>query len=102
MVENKLLCSNVEVKPVSRSQDESEANGGCWGPDPNYSLEKTSTAEGALRPQRRLSALWFTLRDRELGWVRSYDLMGTCCLNNQSPLGSRACVQAGGKLFMGE
>lgn len=51
-------------------QGESEANGGWWCTDvQNYSQEKTSTAEGAIRPQRRLSTLWFPLgAESEAGW----------------------------------
>lgn len=42
----------------------SEANGGWWHTDQYYTLEQTSEAEGAIQPQRCLSALWYTLGER--------------------------------------
>lgn len=42
----------------------SEANGGWWHTDQYYTLEQTSAAEGAIQPQRCLSALWYTLGER--------------------------------------
>lgn len=44
----------------------SEANGGWWHTDQYYTLEQTSEAEGAIQPQCCLSALWYTLGEREV------------------------------------
>lgn len=64
----KINCfSTFEVKLVSTRQCVSRANGGWWHTDQYYSLEQTSTAEGAIRPQRCLSALWYTLEERGCG-----------------------------------
>lgn len=65
MVENKLFLNLWSKTGFSARQHVSEANGGWWHTDLYYSLVQTSAAEGAIRPQRCLSALWYTLRERE-------------------------------------
>lgn len=59
--------STFGVKLVSVRRRVSEADDGWWHTDQCYSLEQTSAAEGAVRPQRCLSALWYTLGERGCG-----------------------------------
>lgn len=70
----------------------SEANGGWWHTDQYYTLEQTSAAEGAIQPQRCLSALWYTLGERGGGMGGEVGFDGYMLLKQRMAAGP-VCVR---------
>lgn len=97
MAENKLFLDLWSKTAFYEALCMYEANSGWWHTDQYYSLEQTSTAEGAIRPQRCLSALWYTLRERSWGDARGGRIWWVHAA--QTAHGRWACVCAYERLF---